>query len=199
MKTTFARTDMAVLFICGSDSWQGVSVDAEAGPSEKATSLDDFHARFTSEDNASFDEVIEKDQTARKGKSWWLHETEEEFKRQKVLKLEDAEKQSKGGYTNALTAHGDGRSAPENAWTYEAKNRLMYYPEGSLYTVQEHEELAALPRKQIIHENTRFRPELLQRGGTPSSSINPTPIFGEGTGTWWERLCLSPPRLVPNP
>uniref|UniRef100_A0A2K6EJN0 Ess-2 splicing factor homolog n=1 Tax=Propithecus coquereli TaxID=379532 RepID=A0A2K6EJN0_PROCO len=104
--------------------------DGEAGEEEKEPlpSLDVFLSHCTSEDNASFQEIME------------VAEEESEKREKDNLELPSAEHQAV-----------EGSQAGVETWKYKAKNSLMYYPEG----VPEEEQLFKKPR-QVVHKNTRF-------------------------------------------
>ncbi|KAK1328546.1 hypothetical protein QTO34_012119 [Cnephaeus nilssonii] len=119
--------------------------DGEAGEEEEKEplpSLDVFLSRYTSEDNASFQEIMEVAKEKSRARHAWLYQAEEEFeKRQKDnLALPSAEHQAI-----------ESSQAGVETWKYKAKNSLMYYPEG----VPDEEQLFKKPR-QVVHKNTRF-------------------------------------------
>ncbi|XP_057161724.1 splicing factor ESS-2 homolog isoform X1 [Ursus arctos] len=119
--------------------------DGEAGEEaekEPLPSLDVFLSRYTSEDNASFQEIMEVAKEKSRARHTWLYQAEEEFeKRQKDnLTLPSAEHQAI-----------ESSQAGVETWKYKAKNSLMYYPEG----VPDEEQLFKKPR-QVVHKNTRF-------------------------------------------
>ncbi|EHB06749.1 Protein DGCR14 [Heterocephalus glaber] len=119
--------------------------DGEAGEEEEKKplpSLDVFLSRYTSKDNASFQEIMEVAKEKSRARHAWLYQDEEEFeKRQKDnLELPSAEHQ----------AIENSQAGMEN-WKYKAKNSLMYYTEG----VPEEEQLFKKPR-QVVHKNTHF-------------------------------------------
>ncbi|KAM8918564.1 splicing factor ESS-2 homolog isoform 2-T2 [Lycaon pictus] len=119
--------------------------DGEAGEEEEKEplpSLDVFLSRYTSEDNASFQEIMEVAKEKSRARHTWLYQAEEEFeKRQKDnLALPSAEHQAI-----------ESSQAGVETWKYKAKNSLMYYPEG----VPDEEQLFKKPR-QVVHKNTRF-------------------------------------------
>ncbi|XP_023384034.1 splicing factor ESS-2 homolog isoform X3 [Pteropus alecto] len=96
----------------------------EAGEEEEKEplpSLDVFLSRYTSEDNASFQEIMEVAKEKNRARHAWLYQAEEEFeKRQKDnLTLPPAEHQAI-----------ESSQAGVETWKYKAKNSLMYYPEG---------------------------------------------------------------------
>ncbi|XP_061657927.1 splicing factor ESS-2 homolog [Syngnathoides biaculeatus] len=131
----------------GSPSISNRGVDAEsvAGdkPEEKELpSLDRFLAKNTSEDNASFEQIMELAEDKEKMKHAWLYEAEAEFKQrhENNLALPQAEKAALECVKAGL-----------ETWEYKAKNALMYYPEG----VKDDEALFKKPR-EVVHRNTRF-------------------------------------------
>ncbi|KAI1882401.1 hypothetical protein AGOR_G00250310 [Albula goreensis] len=105
-------------------------------------SLDKFLAKTTSEDNASFEQIMELAADKEKLKHAWLYEAETEFKErhQNNLALPSSEIQ-------AL----ESTKAGVETWEYKAKNALMYYPEG----VKDEEAVFKKPR-DVVHKNTRF-------------------------------------------
>uniref|UniRef100_A0A6J0VBF6 Splicing factor ESS-2 homolog n=1 Tax=Pogona vitticeps TaxID=103695 RepID=A0A6J0VBF6_9SAUR len=106
-------------------------------------SLDTFLGKHTSEDNASFEQIMDVAEEKEKARHSWLYEAEEEFaeRHQKQLALPSAEEQQ------ALT----GGKAGVETWEYKAKNSLMYYPPG----VPDEEDMFKKPR-EVVHRNTRF-------------------------------------------
>ncbi|XP_075390280.1 splicing factor ESS-2 homolog isoform X1 [Tenrec ecaudatus] len=109
---------------------------------EPLPSLDVFLSCCTSEDNASFQEIMEVAKEKSRARHAWLYQAEEEFEKrqQENLALPSAEHQ----------AIESGKAGVET-WKYKAKNSLMYYPEG----VPDEEQLFKKPR-QVVHKNTRF-------------------------------------------
>ncbi|KAJ7309649.1 hypothetical protein JRQ81_007706 [Phrynocephalus forsythii] len=118
--------------------------EAEKEESKDALpSLDTFLAKHTSEDNASFEQIMDVAEEKERARHAWLYEAEEESaeSHQKQLALPSAEEQQ------ALT----GGKAGVETWEYKAKNSLMYYPPG----VPDEEHLFQKPR-EVVHRNTRF-------------------------------------------
>ncbi|XP_067834224.1 splicing factor ESS-2 homolog [Heptranchias perlo] len=110
--------------------------------------LDTFLGRSTSEDNTSFNQIMELAEERNKIKHGWLYEAEEESKqhREAMLALLSPEDQAiKGGKAGVET------------WEYKAKNVLMYYPEGVT-----DDELFKKPR-EVVHKNTRFQGDPFSR------------------------------------
>uniref|UniRef100_A0A3Q3J2S2 Ess-2 splicing factor homolog n=1 Tax=Monopterus albus TaxID=43700 RepID=A0A3Q3J2S2_MONAL len=106
---------------------------------KKLPSLDCFLAKNTSEDNASFEQIMDLAKDKEKVKHAWLYEAEAEFK-QENLALPSVEKAALECVKAGL-----------ETWEYKAKNALMYYPEG----VKDDDALFKKPR-EVLHKNTRF-------------------------------------------
>ncbi|KAI4569082.1 hypothetical protein MJG53_014700 [Ovis ammon polii x Ovis aries] len=115
---------------------------AEEAAAEPLPSLDVFLSRYTSEDNASFREIMEVAKERGRARHAWLYQAEEEFEKRQEdsLALPSAEQQAV-----------ESSQAGVETWKYKAKNSLMYYPEG----VPDEEQLFKKPR-QVVHKNTRF-------------------------------------------
>lgn len=105
-------------------------------------SLDCFLAKNTSEDNASFEQIMVLAEDKEKLRHSWLYDAEDEYKQRhdENLALPSAEK-----------AAIDCVKAGLETWEYKAKNALMYYPEG----VKDDDALFKKPR-EVVHKNTRF-------------------------------------------
>jgi len=118
---------------------------------EVITGLDAYMLRHTSEDNASFEEIVEEGEKKRRIKWWWLHEAEEKAKESsKDLALE-WRKALEGGCSNLVNS--DNRPNQIELWSgYEARNKVMYIPEGEGSVA---EDKPSKPR-EIIHSNTRL-------------------------------------------
>ncbi|KAM6403780.1 splicing factor ESS-2 homolog [Rhynochetos jubatus] len=120
---------------------------AEEGESEKddkdaLPSLDSFLAKHTSEDNASFEQIMEVAKEKEKVKHAWLYSAEEEYaqRRSENLALPSAEQQALENVKAGL-----------ETWEYTARNTLMYYPTG----VPDEDDVFKKPR-EVVHRNTRF-------------------------------------------
>ena len=83
--------------------------------------LDKYLAKNTSEDNASFAEIMQENEAKHRQRHAWLYETEErqQERHDKMMSLPSIEKQAiEPGTTETET------------WKYVAKNSLMYVPDG---------------------------------------------------------------------
>ncbi|KAL0122414.1 hypothetical protein PUN28_007263 [Cardiocondyla obscurior] len=118
---------------------------------EDKTGLDDYLSTHTSEDNASFEEMMVEAENKRKLKYAWLYEAENKSK--SWLAIDGPTGQG----DDALSIEGsNSRPKQVDSWTYKNKNYIMYIPDGVELTAEEKIELAK--RKQsIIHENTRLK------------------------------------------
>lgn len=112
--------------------------------------LDRFLAKNTSEDNASFEQIMETSIQKQREKYQWLYEKEQEQKERKDKIV-------------ALPAYEDGdqfkyedRPSMIETWNYTNKNALMYYPDGVDASAQEKIEGKYVKRQQILHANSRF-------------------------------------------
>ncbi|KAK7895250.1 hypothetical protein WMY93_020575 [Mugilogobius chulae] len=103
--------------------------------------LDRFLAKNTSEDNASFEQIMDMAKDKEKLKHAWLYEAENEFKErhQENLALPAPEKAALECVKAGL-----------ETWEYKAKNSLMYYPEGVP------DDTVFKKPREVVHKNTRF-------------------------------------------
>ncbi|XP_041826658.1 splicing factor ESS-2 homolog isoform X1 [Melanotaenia boesemani] len=124
-------------------SCKGSDVEKKDDDEEKKLpSLDRFLAKNTSEDNASFEQIMDLAEDKEKLRHAWLYEAEAEFKQrhEENLALPPAEKAALECVKAGL-----------ETWEYKAKNALMYYPEG----VKDDDSVFKKPR-EVVHKNTRF-------------------------------------------
>ena len=146
-------------------------------------SLDSFHATYTSEDNASFREILTRQRALTREKYTWLYDPE-----RKQLALQSSSDDHPTGHGNerrlienggvgvASTSSSSGSSASHhhhqrqrgqervNEWGFQPKNALIWYPEG---VGSKHEPTGGLrgAPKAIAHANTRL-PKDMVRGAT---------------------------------
>ena len=142
--------------------------------------LDSFLSKYQSEDDASFNELVEKDQQKHREKYSWLHNSAEEQNTavQKQLALTDSE-----GESMQMKAI-EYRPAGVDSWSYTAKNSLMYIPEGMEVSVKETLKNVQKPR-EILHENTRLSKEFIakvQRTFTGSNNLSKKDAVPEKVG-----------------
>lgn len=106
-------------------------------------SLDAFQMKHTSEDNAAFDKLMEKQQIIHRQKYSWLYEQEDKTNK-------------KNEETLLLTQGSENRSAHLLTWDYNAQNALMYNPSGVSLSESEEKMAYKGPPKEIHRTNTRF-------------------------------------------
>ncbi|KAG0347615.1 hypothetical protein BG004_007376 [Podila humilis] len=175
-----------------SDAEQEEPVDAI----DTTLSLDQFQSRYTSEDNASFNEILEKMNMRKKEKYHWMYDQEKKTMRliepasNPDMKLLRQSGEEQGG-ASAATANGDDviatgegsaalqlaltdkRDGTITTWGYKAKNSLMYFPDGVGTTLDSN---ARGNPKEIIHSNTNFQDrDLLVLNPTAASKIEAEP------------------------
>ncbi|KFM76764.1 Protein DGCR14, partial [Stegodyphus mimosarum] len=108
-------------------------------------SLDQFLSEATSEDNASFQVIMQKSAEVHQKKYPWLYKDEnlEGKKLSDMIALPPSERKSIEGKDKDLVT-----------WAYKNRNHLMYVPDGAELTAEE--KLANESRKEILHHNSRF-------------------------------------------
>ncbi|BFZ19112.1 hypothetical protein BsWGS_22151 [Bradybaena similaris] len=129
----------------------GVADDAPEGIDNDVPklSLDSFLSQNTSEDSASFVEILNEADRKHRVKHAWLFEKELEQQQEyeDMMLVPSMEQQA------AITD----RSAHINSWKYTNKNAVMYVPEGVDLSAKELIELQKHKPREIEHGNTRFR------------------------------------------
>ena len=132
--------------------------------------LDQFMSKYTSEDNESFEKILQRTDEDHKKKYAWLYEAEERHAAitEKILRLEKSrdaqvnplaiESGETSNETNSSVAIDlkdpidKSESVPLNMWKYKNKNHLMFYPEG----LPTDDDLLFKKPKVINHSNTRL-------------------------------------------
>ncbi|PRD21891.1 UNVERIFIED_CONTAM: Dgcr14 [Trichonephila clavipes] len=102
--------------------------------------LDQFLGETTSEDNASFQSVMEKSDARHQQKYPWLYKNEEEEQKKVTDML-------------ALSTEPEFKKPEPVTWAYKNRNALMYVPDGAPLTI---EERLAQGHREIHHSGTRF-------------------------------------------
>lgn len=137
----------------GGDDDEEETFNPEPGRSSKqeksdtSLSLDKYLSKHTSEDNASFVEIMETARQKSRQKHAWLYEAVEKQAIEQEEKL-----QLKGPETLAIKGPSDSKV---KTWTYTPKNMLMYVPDGIEYNATEKMDEVKKER-EIKHSNTRF-------------------------------------------
>lgn len=109
--------------------------------------LDSFFSKYTSEDNQSFEEIIEAADERLKQKFAILYEAEDSSSEilRNALALPSIEEQFESTE----------RPNKIDTWTYKNKNYIMYIPDGVDFTQAEKIEMAKR-KQEITHYNTRL-------------------------------------------
>ena len=145
---------------------------------EESQSLDVFLHKYHSEDDASFGELLEKDDEERQRKNAWLYEKESEC--QQPLPLPSGEQRlaiTDGSESGAASKSDQGTAL--QTWNYTAKNSLMYIPDGVEDSVKESLD-KSVKRREIAHTNTRLSRDYLKK---TSASLTKAANEGEGGGS----------------
>lgn len=149
-ETPLHRTESDELLGCSETSFQKTFKSVQKNSEmENKTGLDDYLSTHTSEDNASFEEMIIEAENKTKLKYAWLYEAEEKSK--SWLAIDDKP------LNDALAIEGSNfRPKQVDSWAYKNKNYIMYIPDGVELTPEEKIELAK-KKQSVMHENTRLK------------------------------------------
>eukprot|EP00478_Filoreta_tenera_P000825 GABV01000830.1.p1 GENE.GABV01000830.1~~GABV01000830.1.p1 ORF type:complete len:329 (+),score=88.64 GABV01000830.1:115-1101(+) len=102
--------------------------------------LSQFQATFTSEDNASFAHLLEKDQKKHRAKFFWVDEQEKKAEQYSKMLTDAAAKGDKGQL---------------QFWPYAGTNKLMFHPEQEM-EAKTPALIEKFGKKKIDHSSTRF-------------------------------------------
>ena len=107
--------------------------------------LDNYLSTHTSEDNASFQEIMAEAEKRHKLKYAWLYKNEETAK---ALAIENEKRE-------ALPIENREKMKELEMWNYTNKNYIMYIPDGVELTKEEKIEMAK-QKQEVVHVNTRL-------------------------------------------
>ncbi|XP_014213540.1 protein DGCR14 [Copidosoma floridanum] len=112
---------------------------------ERKVGLDEFLSNNTSEDNASFEDILVESDKKHRLKYAWLYKPESEpqlaIENSKLLAIENGSAK---------------RPFAIDTWSYKNKNYIMYIPDGVELTAEEKIEFAKR-RQEVVHSNTRLK------------------------------------------
>ena len=134
-------------------STTSVNTDTQSTKSkteERKLSLDEFLSTHTSEDNASFEEIIEDNEKKHRLRNAWLYKTETESK---IPAIENGKSQPLAIEDGSKTRR---RPFVVDTWSYKNKNYIMYIPDGVELTSEEKIEMAK-NKQEVIHSSTRLK------------------------------------------
>ena len=140
-------------------------------------SLDQFQANFTSEDNQSFNEIIESENSRKRKQYHFFYDAEKDAKQ-----LEYTEKKAI-----------EGISKPVNTWKHETKSALMYGPKDVPLTLEDIPETRGEDKK-IRHENTRIGSGL-GVVGSGLAAIDDETLIRLNTEKVWKNMAQATPGL----
>ncbi|XP_022103754.1 protein DGCR14-like [Acanthaster planci] len=128
--------------------------------SDTSLTLDKYLAKHTSEDNASFDDIMAAAAEKHQQKHAWLYEAERVHgQEQKDMLALEGPKAGKPAEGSSVTT-----------WGYKAKNAVMYVPEGLEETPEE--QIFKKPKvQQVVHKNTHFQASPFSAGPGQSSAL----------------------------
>ncbi|XP_012250932.2 splicing factor ESS-2 homolog [Athalia rosae] len=109
--------------------------------------LDAYLSSHTSEDNASFEEMMVDAEKKHRLKYSWLYDVEEKSKALAIERNKTAVMSLEGPYEKPKELDG---------WSYTNKNYIMYVPDGVELTAEEMINLAKR-KQEVVHDNTRLR------------------------------------------
>lgn len=155
----------------------------ETKPDVSNLSLGAFQAKYTSEDNESFNKLLDKQNLKRRQKyAWMWNDNKILSARQIAYRQREAKRiAAESRNTNVdkqlvLKTDLDARPAKPDTWKSTAENNLMFSPSGiedTHETIQQRAEQASRASpKQVVHSNTRIQPTSSQ---PEHSSVPPSP------------------------
>ncbi|CAN6571467.1 unnamed protein product [Malus baccata var. baccata] len=185
-----------------------VGLSGEVGSSggddsvEASLSLDQFLRRYTSEDNYSFSNILEKVNRKRKERYEYLTEGEKE----EVKSIEDVKRD------RITDGYGTSDQPPStlDGWKYTAKNLLMYHPadrgEAPLTEEERANRMKSL-EKEINRPNTRFNGKTMDSRPKEDAMAEflyttvagATPVIMDREGDKLKKYDLDDLRKTPNP
>ncbi|TKR77460.1 hypothetical protein L596_018431 [Steinernema carpocapsae] len=135
------------------DNEKALGKKRKLDPEEKLT-VDAYLNKYTSEDNASFEELAALVNKRERIRNKWMYDAEEKHNAELVNRVEfvkDADMQ-------LMLASAANRVRPNDIdnWSYKARNSILFYPDGAPLTVEEHMQNSKINQKVINKEATRF-------------------------------------------
>lgn len=128
-------------------SVQHTDVAEGEGETGEKMGLDTYLSSHTSEDNASFEEMMEEAEKRQRLKFSWLYEVEEKSRALAIERNKNEPLSIEGNMERPRELEG---------WSYTNKNYIMYVPDGVELTPEEMISLAKR-RQEVVHDNTRLR------------------------------------------
>jgi protein DGCR14 len=137
-----------------------------------------FQAKYTSEDQESFNQILDRANKKRFEKNAWLHDGNKYASKQRLAqqKVLEARNTSTDLIVRPSQDLDIDRPAAPNSHKHTAFNTLMFKPDGIeawAPTRAQHAEDASLaPPKRVLHHNTRLPPEDTESKRPPSPTMS---------------------------
>mmetsp|Transcript_9933 Transcript_9933/g.8461 ORF Transcript_9933/g.8461 Transcript_9933/m.8461 type:complete len:165 (+) Transcript_9933:236-730(+) len=111
--------------------------------------LSEYFARFNSEDNRSFEDLIEDDKKRWRKKFWWIFKQEKDARNEQKALMDSS---NSGKLNNMIEGNRENKFMLTN---YETKNNFMFNPKAprKKFTELDEDDRA---KKQTMFENTRI-------------------------------------------
>lgn len=116
--------------------------------------LDEFLNKFTSEDNASFGQIMEEARKRHASKYPWMYADEAQHNQLVLQHAQSRSIEQQAAESKQLEA-----GAPQSliTWPFRNRNTLMYNPDAAPYTKDELIRIGASKKPTVVFENTRFQ------------------------------------------
>lgn len=121
--------------------------------------------KFTSEDNASFEELSALAEKREKAKNSWLYEAAALHNNEKIVRHAIA---AQADVQLALRYVDEERPIALDNWSYKARNSVLFNPDGAELTEEEKMELAKKSQTEINKTGTRFSQDIKNK---PSDAV----------------------------
>ncbi|KAF1761886.1 hypothetical protein GCK72_010145 [Caenorhabditis remanei] len=123
---------------------------------KNAETLTSYLNKYTSEDNASFEELAQVMREREDARRPWIYKAEEEHNKYLVTRQAiAAEADVQLALKHAIDAD-DNRPLNVDNWKYKAWNTVLFNPEGAALTVAEQADAAKKQKTEINKKGTRF-------------------------------------------
>jgi protein DGCR14 len=145
-------------------------------------SLDNFQSKYTSEDNESFNKLLDKQNEKRAQRYSWVWAgnripgyrlLKQKEREEKMLKARADQESENGGRRQLAIGGSDERKAMPDTWKSKPDNEFMFAPDGvedTFETVQQRAEAQSrAPPKAVVYENTRLPPAPVENPTVPPS------------------------------
>ncbi|KAG2232862.1 nuclear protein Es2-domain-containing protein [Thamnidium elegans] len=139
-------------------------------------SLDQFQTLYTSEDNASFTDLLEKANTKKKLENKWFYDRESN-----QLRITDQPDK------NSPIAVIEKNDKAPTGWKYKARNALMYFPEGKSESWVNDNDGRGLP-KTIDYANTHIVTTVAEVNKNINKLAPSDRAAAQGSLTPWSQL-----------